>query len=66
MCKEKPGKVLPATKLDSYYPNATKLPVFCTLRCAANYTLLWIEGIETEQLENLGHTLPDSYSMKPS
>ena len=70
MCDRRPGRYIEAVAssrphIAEVYVNATKLPVFCSMRCAANYALLWIEGIETERLKELGHRLPDGYYPSP-
>lgn len=47
VCEEKPAKVIEARMGNgSVYKRATKKPVFCTLRCAAAYALLWVESLE--------------------
>jgi hypothetical protein len=61
MCEDRPGRILKAvTRRGAYglrqtYVNATKLPVFCSMKCAANYALLWVEGHDWDRLEELGH-----------
>jgi hypothetical protein len=47
VCEERPAKVIEAKMSNgAVYVQATKEPVFCTLRCAAAYALLWVEGLE--------------------
>lgn len=47
VCEERPAKVIEARMSNgAVYEQATKEPVFCTLRCAAAYALLWVEGLE--------------------
>lgn len=45
-CRDHPGMV---------YSNATKLPIFCSVRCAANYGLLWVEGADYDRIREAGH-----------
>jgi len=41
MCKRKPSKPLTACLGDEVYIHAEGVNLFCSLRCAANYALLW-------------------------
>lgn len=42
MCRERPAKKLTGKTRDGrIYKNATNVVVFCSLRCAANYALLY-------------------------
>jgi hypothetical protein len=56
-CGTKPGRRLVATCRDDrrmVYANATKLPIFCSMRCAANYALLWVEGNDYDRIKEAG------------
>jgi hypothetical protein len=46
MCEENPAKPLTAKRGENIYINAVDVILFCSIRCAANYGLLWfdIEG----------------------
>lgn len=41
MCKNKRPKKLTAKEGDRVYINAENVIMFCSMRCAANYGLLW-------------------------
>lgn len=41
MCRERPVKKLTARRDNYYYVNAQDIEMFCSLKCAANYGLLW-------------------------
>ena len=41
MCKKKPVKKLTATLGNSVYINGRDILIFCSMRCAANYGLVW-------------------------
>ncbi len=41
MCREKRAKALSAVVRGKVYVNARNVVMFCSVRCAANYGLLW-------------------------
>jgi hypothetical protein len=46
MCKSKPAKSFRAIEGDMVYTGATEEAVFCSLRCAANWALLWVMDLD--------------------
>jgi hypothetical protein len=56
MCKEKRAKPLSASKGGRVYINAQNVILFCSVRCAANYGLLW----GAPEVENNWHFCPVS------
>lgn len=43
MCKKAKAKPLTAKEGDRIYVNAQNVKLFCSVRCAANYALLWFD-----------------------
>ena len=41
VCNEKKAR-----KLKSVYVNAAEEPIFCSLRCAADWALLWVKDLD--------------------
>lgn len=62
MCKQRPGKVINGERRDRdgklwEYENSTKVPLFCSVRCAANWALLWFDFVgNQDELEECNQT----------
>lgn len=41
MCEKRRAKPLTARRDGDYYVNAQDIVLFCSMKCAANYALLW-------------------------
>jgi hypothetical protein len=54
MCVKRRPRKLTASRDGTYYTNAKDVVMFCSLRCAANYGLLW----GTPEIENNFHFCP--------
>jgi hypothetical protein len=61
MCEKRPARKLTAERDGSEYVNARDVVMFCSVRCAANYGLLW--GTP-EILEN-HHYCPTAKEWRP-